>query len=73
MRKLATKKVADALHAHGDADATRWHRVSADSAAGSTYVAYTNLTTGETMTLGVTNERAAKGDSHAVRTIRFDN
>lgn len=72
VEKLATDAVVKTLSEHGDAHASRWHRIAADSAAGSTYVAYTNLDTGEMMTLGVSNEKSAKGSNHAVRQIRFD-
>lgn len=72
VERLATDAVVKTLSEHGDAHASRWHRVAADSAAGSTYVAYTNLDTGEKMTLGVSNERSANGDDEAVRQIRFD-
>ena len=72
VEKLATDAVVKTLSEHGDAHASRWHRIAADSAAGSTYVAYTNLETGEMMTLGVSNEKSANGSNHAVRQIRFD-
>ena len=72
VERLATDAVVKTLGEHGDAHASRWHRIAADSAAGSTYVAYTNLDTGEEMTLGVSNEKSANGDDEAVRQIRFD-
>lgn len=72
VERLATDAVVKTLREHGDAHASRWHRIAADSAAGSTYVAYTNLDTGEEMTLGVSNEKSANGDDEAVRQIRFD-
>lgn len=72
VERLATDAVVKTLGEHGDAHASRWHRIAADSAAGSTYVAYTNLDTGEEMTLGVSNEKSADGDDEAVRQIRFD-
>lgn len=72
VERLATDAVVKTLSEHGDAHAGRWHRIAADSAAGSTYVAYTNLDTGEKMTLGVSNEKSANGDDDAVRQIRFD-
>lgn len=72
VERLATDAVVKTLSEHGDSHASRWHRIAADSAAGSTYVAYTNLDTGEEMTLGVNNEKSADGDDEAVRQIRFD-
>lgn len=72
VERLATDAVVKTLSEHGDSHASRWHRIAADSAAGSTYVAYTNLDTGEEMTLGVSNEKSADGDDEAVRQIRFD-
>lgn len=72
VEELATQNVVDALSEHGDAHATRWHRITADGAAGTTYVTYTNLDTGETMTLGVGNESASNGDDHSVRQVSFE-
>ena len=73
VKDRATQEVVDALSAHGDGHVTRWHRIGADGAAGSTHVAYANWETGEVMILRVNNERAASGDAMAVRQVKFHN
>lgn len=72
VKEHATQNVVDALSAHGDEHATRWHRITADGAAGSSYVVYRNKTTGELLTLRVNNEAAALGEDAAVHQIRFN-
>ncbi|SDS91125.1 hypothetical protein SAMN04489752_2831 [Brevibacterium siliguriense] len=68
---LATRTVVDALAEHSDDHTKRWHRTSADSGKGYTWVSYTNLRTHEVMTLTVRNAIAAEGIGDAVREVEF--
>ena len=69
--QLATKNVVAALAEHNDGHATRWHRTSADSGKGYTWVSYTNLDTHEVMNLTVRNATAANKGRDAVREVEF--
>lgn len=67
----ATPGVVEALSEHGDEFAAKWDRITADGAAGSSYVVYKNKTTGELMTFTVNNEAAAHDEHQAVHHIQF--
>lgn len=69
--QLATKNVVAALAEHNDGHAKRWHRTSADSGKGYTWVSYTNLDTHEVMNLTVRNAIAADKGGDAVREVEF--
>lgn len=69
--QLATKNVVGALAEHNDGHAKRWHRTSADSGKGCTWVSYTNLETHEVMNLTVRNATAADKGRDAVREVEF--
>lgn len=69
--QLATKNVVTALDEHNDGHAKRWHRTSADSGKGYTWVSYTNLDTHEVMNLTVRNAIAANKGGDAVREVEF--
>ncbi|MCU4298732.1 hypothetical protein D3I60_16900 [Brevibacterium permense] len=69
--QLAAKNVVAALADHDDGHAKRWHRTSADSGKGYTWVSYTNLDTQEVMNLTVRNAIAANKGGDAVREIEF--
>lgn len=69
--QLAAKNVVAALAEHNDGHAKRWHRTSADSGKGYTWVSYTNLDTHDVMTLTVRNAIAADKGGDAVREAEF--
>lgn len=69
--QLATKNVVATLAEHNDGHAKRWHRTSADSGKGYTWVSYTNLDTYDVMNLTVRNAAAAGKDGDAVREVEF--
>ncbi|WP_169251848.1 hypothetical protein [Brevibacterium sp. 'Marine'] len=71
MDRLATRNVVAALAEHNDGHATRWHRTSADSGKGYTWVSYTNLDTHEVMTLTVRDANAVGKGGDAVREVEF--
>ena len=68
---LATKNVVAALAEHSDGHVKRWHRTSADSGKGYTWVSYTNLDTHDVMNLTVRNAIAADKGGDAVREVEF--
>lgn len=67
----ATSSVLNRLFAHADPGGPSWARVSAEGAAGTTYVTYRDTATGERMTLGVSNVTLAEGGAHAAYRLRF--
>ncbi|MGO1908448.1 MAG: hypothetical protein ACTH1C_06015 [Brevibacterium linens] len=69
MDRLATRNVVAALAEHNDGHATRWHRTSADSGKGYTWVSYTNLDTHEVMTLTVRDATPVGKGGDAVREV----
>lgn len=71
MYRLATKNVVATLAEHNVGHAERWHRTSADSGEGYTWVSYTNLDTHEVMNLTVRNALAANKGRDAVREVEF--
>ncbi|WP_152347792.1 hypothetical protein [Brevibacterium sp. CFH 10365] len=71
MDRLATQNVVDALTEADDGHVKRWHRTSADSGKGYTWVSYTNLDTHDVMNLTVRNAIAADKGGDAVREGEF--
>ena len=71
MDHLATRNVVAALTERHYKHAERWHRTSADSGKGITWVSYTNLETQEVMNLTVRNSIAVDKGGDAVREIEF--
>ncbi|WP_423058002.1 hypothetical protein [Brevibacterium linens] len=74
---FASDEVAEKLADHGNEDGTHWRNSGAEGAAGTTYITYRNTETGETMTLGVSNQAIGDQDEwgaapHAVYRVDFD-
>ena len=67
----ATPSVVDSLFGHADPGGNYWHRISTEGAAGTIYVTYKDLKTGELLTVGVQNQSAQLGHQHAVYTDTF--
>ena len=74
---FATPQVVDALSDHGNEDATHWVKTGSDGAAGTIYSDYENTATGETMSVGVSNEEVSTGGEwgapHGVHKVQFGN
>ncbi|MBM6590596.1 hypothetical protein [Brevibacterium sp. RIT 803] len=74
---FASPQVVEALNEHGNEDATHWVRTGGDGAAGTIYSTYENTVTGETMSVGVSNEEVSNGGEwgapHGVHKVQFGN
>ncbi|MGC2941002.1 MULTISPECIES: hypothetical protein [unclassified Brevibacterium] len=74
---FASADVADKLANHSNENGSHWRNTGAEGAAGTTYITYRNSTTGEKMTLGVSNEAIADQNEwgaapHAVHQVSFE-
>ncbi|HCG54850.1 MULTISPECIES: hypothetical protein [Brevibacterium] len=72
---FASPQVVEALNEHGNEDATHWVRTGGDGAAGTIYSTYENTVTGETMSVGVSNDEVSNGGEwgapHGVHKVQF--
>lgn len=68
VERLASPEAVQGLGDHGDA---HWDQTSAEGAAGSTIVTYTNTESGDTLELRVDNQTASQGAEHAVAEARY--
>lgn len=68
VERMATAAV---VHTLGDQGGPHWEQTSAEGAAGSTIVTYTNTESGDTLELRVQNETAGQGGEHAVKEARY--
>lgn len=71
MTRLGTSDAVASLDSHGDTGGPHWDQTSAEGAAGSTIVTYTNTESGDTLELRVQNETASQGAEHAVMEARY--
>lgn len=69
LHRMATDEVVQTLGDHGSPN---WSRISAEGAAGSTIVTYTETATGEVLVLRVDNVKASEGANHAVVEAHFE-
>lgn len=74
---FATPEVVETLNEHRAENAKHWVRTGGDGAAGTIYSTYKNTATGETMSVGVSNEEVSNGGEwgapHGVHKVQFGN
>jgi hypothetical protein len=71
MSYYATPAVTRSLRHIAAVAGPNWRRVSAEGAAGTTYVTYRNAANGHHLTIGISNVGLSQGDAHAAYRIQY--